>query len=119
MFGSSGWRFGQSWTLWLIPDADPQVMKVQRQKLNDLFGPYGMNPLAVDGVSGPLTRQQPCTARVSLGLPISRSDMAAGSPEEAELLALTSLPIPPGAPTNANHWARARRWRGRGLVRDR
>jgi len=64
-----------------------------------------MNPLAVDGVAGPLTRQQLCAARVFLGLPVSRSDMVAGSPEEAALLALTSLPIPPGAPTDANRWA--------------
>jgi len=89
----------------LIPDANPEVVKVQQQKLNELFGPYGMNSLTVDGASGPLTRQQLCAARVFLGLPISRSDMAPGSPEEAALLALTSLPIPPGAPTDANHWA--------------
>ena len=89
----------------LIPDAAPDEVMAQQQKLNELFGPYGMNPLAVDGHSGQLTRQQLCTARVFLGLPVSRSDMAAGSPEEGQLLALTSLPIPPGAPTDANHWA--------------
>jgi hypothetical protein len=31
--------------------------------------------------------------------------MAAGSAEEAELLALASLPVPPGAPTDAARWA--------------
>ena len=88
----------------LIPDASPDVVKLQQQKLNELFAPYGMAPLAVDGVSGPLTRQQLCTARVFLGLPISRSDMPAGSPEEAELLGLPSLPVPPGAPTDGARW---------------
>ncbi|MBA3310279.1 MAG: L,D-transpeptidase [Nocardioidaceae bacterium] len=63
-----------------------------------------MTPLAVDGISGPLTRQQLCTARVLLGLPVSRSDMAMGGDEEAELLALTSVPIPPGAPTDHERW---------------
>jgi hypothetical protein len=89
----------------LIPGADPAVVQAQQQKLNDLFGQYGMTPLATDGVSGPLTRQQLCAARVFLGLPISRSDMPAGSAEEAELLALTALPVPPGAPTDGGRWA--------------
>src|SRR5690606_37835166 len=76
-----------------------------QEKLNDLFGPYGMTPLAVDGISGRLTRQQLCAARVFLGLPISRSDMAIGGPEEAELFALAELPIPPRAPNHGGRWA--------------
>jgi hypothetical protein len=89
----------------LIPDASPAGVQAQQQQLNELFGPYGMTPLAVDGISGPLTRQQLCAIRVFLGLPHSRSDMPAGSAEEAELLALTALPIPPGAPTQRGRWA--------------
>lgn len=69
----------------LIADADPAAVQAQQQKLNELFAPFGMTPLATDGISGPLTRQQLCAARVFLGLPISRSDMPAGSAEEAEL----------------------------------
>ena len=88
----------------LIPDAAPAAVQAQQQKLNDLFGQFGMTPLTVDGISGQLTRQQLCAARVFLGLPISRSDMPAGSAEEAELLALTALPVPPGVP-DASRWA--------------
>jgi hypothetical protein len=88
----------------LIPDADPAGIMAQQQKLNDLFGPFGMKPLSVDGISGRLTRQQLCAARVFLGLPISRSDMAIGSEEEAKLLAMTSVPVPPGAPSGSNRW---------------
>jgi hypothetical protein len=63
-----------------------------------------MKPLAVDGISGPLTRQQLCAARVFLGLPISRSDMAVGGAEEARLRSLTTLQVPPGAPTDHQRW---------------
>ena len=89
----------------LIPDADPAGVQAQQQKLNELFANFGIAPLEVDGRSGRLTRQQLCAARVFLGLPISRSDMAAGSAEEAELMALASLPVPPGAPRDADRWA--------------
>jgi hypothetical protein len=85
-------------------DDDPAAVQLQQQKLNELFGPFGMTPLAVDGISGPLTRQQLCAARLFLGLPISRSDMAAGGSEQAELLALRSLPVPPGAPADHGRW---------------
>ncbi len=89
----------------LLPDNDRDAIRVQQQKLNELFAGLGMNPLEVDGRSGQLTRQQLCAARAFLGVPISRSDMAAGSEEEAKLLALPSLPIPPVAPSDAEHWA--------------
>ena len=89
----------------LIPDTDPAAIQAQQTKLNELFANFGIAPLTVDGNSGRLTRQQLCAARVFLGLPISRSDMAPGSAEEAELMALTALPVPPGAPTDADRWA--------------
>lgn len=76
----------------------------QQQKLNELFGPYGMRSLAVDGESGRMTRQLLCAARLSLGLPVSRDDMAPGSPQEQSLMAATGLQIPPGAPVSADRW---------------
>ena len=80
-------------------------VEAQQQKLNELFGPYGMRRLDVDGVSGRMTRQLLCAARLSLGLPVSREDMAPGSPEEQWLMASTGLLIPPGAPVQAGRWA--------------
>lgn len=77
----------------------------QQQKLNELFGPLGMRTLEVDGVSGRMTRQLLCAARLALGMPVSRDDMVPGSPEEKSLMAATGLQIPPGAPVHANRWA--------------
>lgn len=91
----------------LLPDNDRDAIRAQQEKLNQLFAGLGMNELEVDGRSGQLTRQQLCVARAFLGVPISRSDMAAGSEEEAELLALAALPIPPVAPSDAEHWVLA------------
>ena len=88
----------------LISDHDWEAVQRQQHKLNELFEPFGIRSLAGDGISGPLTRQQLCAARVLLGLPVSRSDMAVGSAEEAELLALPSAPIPPGAPRRGSKW---------------
>jgi len=76
----------------------------QQQKLNELFGPYGMRQLTVDGESGRMTEQLLCAARLSLGLPVSREDMAPGSAEEQSLMAATGLQIPPGAPVSADRW---------------
>jgi lipoprotein-anchoring transpeptidase ErfK/SrfK len=76
----------------------------QQQKLNELFAPLGMRPLEVDGVSGRMTRQLLCAARLALGMPVSRDDMAPGSPEEQSLMAATGLQIPPGAPVHAGRW---------------
>jgi len=89
----------------VIGGTDPAAVMAQQTKLNELLAPYGMPALAVDGKSGKLTRQQLCAARVLLGLPISRSDMAAGSDEEARLMAMTAVPIPPGAPMVGDRWA--------------
>jgi lipoprotein-anchoring transpeptidase ErfK/SrfK len=79
-------------------------VEAQQQKLNELFSPLGMRPLTVDGVSGRMTKQLLCAARLSLGLPVTRDDMVPGSPEEQSLMASTGLQIPPGAPVHAERW---------------
>jgi hypothetical protein len=86
----------------LAPSAD--VVEVQQRKLNELFSPYAMPELLVDGDSGPLTRQMLCAARLGLGLPVDTSHLPEGSDEEAALFAATSLSIPAGAATWANKW---------------
>jgi len=89
----------------LLADNPRDGVRLQQQKLNELFAGLGMGELEVDGRSGPLTRQLLCAARAFLGVPISRSDMQVGSEEESLLMALPSLPAPPVAPTDAEHWA--------------
>ncbi len=72
----------------------------QQTKLNELLVPYGFPEMPVDGVSGPVTRRALCASRLAFGLPVNRSDMAPGSPEEQQLLAATALPIPPNVATD-------------------
>lgn len=79
-------------------------VEAQQLKLNEIFGPVGMSPLEVDGVSGPLTEQQLCAARVVLNLPVSRADMEPGSDEERMLMSLSSAPIPAVAPADSSRW---------------
>ena len=86
----------------LAPSAD--VVEVQQRKLNELFAPYAIPELLVDGDSGPLTRQMLCAARMGLGLPVDTSHLPADSDEEATVLAATSLSIPDGAATWAGKW---------------
>ena len=69
-------------------------VSAQQTKLNELLVPFGFPEMPVDGVSGPVTRRALCASRLALGLPVNRADMAAGSPEEALLLATTVLPVP-------------------------
>ena len=76
----------------------------QQQKLNALFAGYGLPELAVDGVSGPFTRQQLCAARMALHLPISRADMAPGSAEEQALMSAQSIAIPADAAVGSSRW---------------
>ena len=76
----------------------------QQDKLNQLFAGYGLPALAVDGVSGPFTRQQLCAARMALHLPISRADMAPGSDEERALLSAQSIAIPQNAAVGSSRW---------------
>jgi LysM repeat protein len=70
------------------------AVEAQQRQLNVLFAGLGTPELLVDGISGPVTRQRLCAARLALGLPISTADMLAGSPEEQALMAATTLPIP-------------------------
>lgn len=79
-------------------------VEAQQQKLNDLFVGTGLPELAVDGVSGPLTRQQLCAARMALGLPISRANMEPGSAEEQTLFAAEGLRFPATAVLSADRW---------------
>jgi len=66
----------------------------QQNKLNELFAGLGIRELLVDGISGPVTRQRLCAARLALGLPVSTADMAPGSDEEQWMMAATSLAVP-------------------------
>lgn len=78
----------------------------QQRKLNELFAGYGLPPLAIDGVSGPFTRQQLCAARMALHLPISRADMVPGSEEEQAFMSATpeSIAIPKETPVSESRW---------------
>ena len=86
--------------------AAPTANAVMRQqsRLNELFSDTSMPDLLVDGISGPLTRQMLCAARMGLDLPVHNLDMPEGSDEEAELFDATSLSIPDGAATWARRW---------------
>ena len=82
----------------------PAAVRRQQERLNELFSPYIIADLAIDGDSGPMTRQMLCAARMGLGLRISATDMSEDSPEEEALFEAESLRIPAGAPTWANKW---------------
>lgn len=69
-------------------------VEVQQAKLNELFDGYGIRELTVDGISGPVTRQRLCAFRLAVGLPVSTEDMIGASPEEKQLMATDTLPIP-------------------------
>ena len=86
----------------LPPPAD--AVMIQQRKLNELFEPYAIPELLVDGISGPLTRQLLCAARIGLGLPASTGNLPAGSADEELLLAADSISIPAGAATWARRW---------------
>jgi hypothetical protein len=80
-------------------------VELQQQKLNELFASLGSPELLVDGISGPLTRQMLCAARLGLGLPTSTADMEAGSEEEATLLAAERIVVPWNEAVQADRWA--------------
>lgn len=88
----------------IVGAAVRQNVEVQQLKLNRLFDGLGTPPLLVDGVSGSVTRQRLCAFRLSLGLPVSTSVMAAGSDEEKLLLAATELAVPPSSATSSTRW---------------
>lgn len=70
------------------------AVEQQQSRLNELFYGLGLSPLLVDGVSGPVTRQRLCAARLALGLATNTNDMVAGSEEEQIMMAAPTLPIP-------------------------
>ncbi|MFN3255389.1 MAG: L,D-transpeptidase [Ilumatobacter sp.] len=76
----------------------------QQTKLNELFAGFGIDDLAVDGVSGPRTGQRLCAARLSLGLDTTIEDMTPGSNEQAALFAATTLPTPTSTATESERW---------------
>ncbi|MCW1908316.1 MAG: L,D-transpeptidase family protein [Candidatus Saccharibacteria bacterium] len=89
-----------------IPPVElPSGVEAQQAQLNALFGPYGMPSLDVDGISGPLTDQQNCAAKLVLGLAPSRADIAPGSEEEKALMSATSLPLPQAEAVDEGKWA--------------
>jgi hypothetical protein len=76
----------------------------QQEKLNGLFEGYGIRELLVDGVSGPVTRQRLCAFRLSHGLPVTLTDMEAGSDEEKILMSATDLLVPANEAVLAPRW---------------
>jgi hypothetical protein len=88
----------------LVAEATMVNVEIQQARLNELFAGYGIADLPVDGVSGSVTRQRLCAARMGLGLPVSTLDMAEGSDEEQVLMAATKLNIPFSAPVEEERW---------------
>jgi L,D-transpeptidase catalytic domain len=79
-------------------------VQAQQTKLNELFAGLGIRELLVDGVSGPVTRQRLCAARLGLGLPVSTADMVPGSPEEQWMMAAPSLAVPLTSAILSERW---------------
>ena len=88
----------------IVSAAVRQNVELQQLKLNKLFEGFGTPALLIDGVSGPVTRQRLCALRLSLGLPASTADMAAGSAEEKMLLEATELLVPQTSATASTRW---------------
>jgi LysM repeat protein len=88
----------------IVAEATMANVRIQQAKLNELFAGTGMAELIIDGVSGSVTRQRLCAARLGLGLPPSTTDMVAGSDEEQVLMAATQINIPFAAPVEAPRW---------------
>jgi hypothetical protein len=89
----------------LLPDAVVQTgVEAQQEQLNVLFAGLGIEPLVVDGISGPVTRQRLCAARLALGLPPSTADMEPGSGEEELLLSTQALPVPYTSAILSERW---------------
>ena len=76
----------------------------QQERLNALFGGYGIADLAVDGIPGPRTGQRLCAARLALGLETTIADMLPGSAEQAGLFAADALPTPDSSATDSERW---------------
>ena len=105
---------GQQFDVCLGDDVDPSdptlvapvgaAVMVQQRELNELFANSSLEPLAIDGDSGRLTRQAVCAARMLLGLPVHSRHLVPGSEEEATIFAATELRIPDGAPIDTDRW---------------
>lgn len=80
-------------------------VKALQSKLNELFAPYGTDLLAVDGISGPLTGQRLCAARLALGLEATVDDLQWGSAEQATILTATDLSPPRTTAIETERWA--------------
>ncbi len=88
----------------LVAEATRANVELQQAKLNELFAGTGMPDLIIDGISGSVTRQRLCAARLGLGLPPSTLDMEAGSDEEQFMMAATKINIPYSAPVDTERW---------------
>lgn len=89
----------------LVAAAQEKKVERQQRNLNRLFTPLGSPELLVDGISGPLTRQMLCAARLALGLPTSLADMQPGSKEEKQLLSAKRVSVPWNEGVQADRWA--------------
>ena len=89
----------------IVEEEYASAVEVQQAKLNELLVPLGMPEMPVDGISGPITRQRLCAARLGLGLPLSTTDMEPGSDEEQTLLAADSIKVPWNRAVTASRWA--------------
>jgi LysM repeat protein len=88
----------------IVAAATRASVEMQQEHLNQLFAGLGINELLVDGVSGPVTRQRLCAARLALGLPVSTADMEPGSEEEQSLMATETLPVPFTSSILSDRW---------------
>ncbi len=88
----------------VVASEGADAIVAQQKKLNELFSGMGIRELLVDGISGPVTRQRLCAARLSLGLPVSLTDMEPGSGEEKALMNATSLAPPYTTALNSERW---------------
>ena len=93
----------------ILDDAAIQValsanIERQQAKLNELFAGYGIADLTVDGVSGALTGQRLCAARLALGMDTTIADMAPGTAEQTTLFASDTLPTPNSTAIESERW---------------
>jgi hypothetical protein len=83
---------------------EEEAVVAQQEKLNELFAPYAIRELLVDGISGPVTQQRLCAWRLAAGLPVNRNSMEPGSEEQKQLMDMKTLPIPFTSALNSERW---------------
>jgi hypothetical protein len=88
----------------IVAEETVAAVKSQQTKLNELFIGYGIRELQVDGVSGSVTRQRLCAARLGLGLDVTLTDMEPGSDEEQALMAADDLRVPFTSAAQSDRW---------------